>query len=92
MCGVGEELVAVTCDSVDGTTDGPLTTATPCIDKYPNCPELAKTNCKSWGSKCKKSCGLCKGMTQHSSNTCYNLYSNCADVCSWFDGIECGLA
>ena len=80
MCGVGEELVSLTCDSVDGTTDGPLTTATPCIDKYPNCPEMAKTNCKGNTEHCQKSCGLCKGMTPHASNTCADQFNNCAEL------------
>merc|ERR1712039_843112 len=34
-------------------------------------------------TNCPKSCGLCPGATPAASNTCYNLYSNCADLCSY---------
>ena len=37
-----------------GPTSAPLTTKKPCVDKYSNCPTLAKTNCKQYGSKCAK--------------------------------------
>merc|ERR1712123_460223 len=40
-------------------------------------PELAKTNCKDYGNKCRKSCGLCKGMTPHPSNTCPDYWPSC---------------
>ena len=63
-----------------------------CYDEYGNCEELAKTNCKKYGSQCKKSCGLCEGMTPHKSNTCYDSYPNCGDVCSWYTGADCNLA
>jgi len=77
MCGVANVLVSVTCDSVEGATDAPLTTAKPCTDKYSNCPKLAETNCYKNQEHCRKSCGLCEGMTPHSSNTCYDMWSNC---------------
>jgi len=77
MCGVANVLVSVTCDSVKGATDAPLTTAKPCVDKYSNCPKLAETNCYKNAEHCHKSCGLCEGMTPHSSNTCYDQWSNC---------------
>lgn len=65
---------------VSGPTDAPLTTAKPCVDKYTNCPDLAKTNCKAHGEACAKSCGLCPGMTPHASNTCADEWNNCADL------------
>ena len=37
-----------------GPTSAPLTTAKPCVDKYSNCAELAKTNCKAHGENCAK--------------------------------------
>ena len=39
---------------VSGPTSAPLTTAKPCVDKYSNCAELAKTNCKAHGENCAK--------------------------------------
>ena len=39
-----------------------------CYDMFNNCAELAETNCHKFGSQCKKSCGLCDGMTPHKSN------------------------
>ena len=80
MCGIGKVLVTVACGSVDGPTDAPLTTAKPCVDKYSNCPELAKTNCHGYTEHCAKSCGLCEGMTPHPSNTCWDVYNNCAEL------------
>jgi len=77
MCGVAKVLVTVTCDGVKGATDPPLTTAKPCTDKYSNCPKLAETDCFSNSEHCRKSCGLCKGMTPLPSNTCYDKWSNC---------------
>jgi len=80
MCGVGKAIATVSCEKVDGPTSAPLTTATPCVDKYSNCPDLAKTNCKAYGEHCQKSCGLCAGMTPHSSNTCADTWNNCNDL------------
>ena len=37
---------------VAGPTSAPLTTAKPCIDKYTNCADLAKTNCKANAEHC----------------------------------------
>ena len=39
---------------MSGPTSAPLTTAKPCVDKYSNCAELAKTNCKAHGESCAK--------------------------------------
>jgi len=82
MCGVGKTMVTVDCGAVNGPTDAPLTTAAPCEDKWSNCPELAQKSCyKTWvADDCKKSCGLCPGLTPAASNTCYDTYGNCADL------------
>ena len=63
-----------------------------CYDTYGNCPSLAETNCHKWGEACKKSCGLCEGMTAHPSNTCFNGYTNCGEICNWYSGDQCNLA
>ena len=34
------------------------------------CPVQGARNCKEHANRCKKSCGLCKGMTPHISYTC----------------------
>merc|ERR1712045_32411 len=80
MCGIGKALAFPSCQKVAGATSSPLTTKKPCVDKYSNCPTLAKTNCKQYGSKCAKSCGLCAGMTPVASNKCADRYSNCASL------------
>merc|ERR1719464_2055688 len=80
MCGVGRALAVPSCGKVGGATSAPLTTAKPCVDKYSNCADLAKTNCKKYGESCAKSCGLCEGMTPHPSNTCADRYNNCASL------------
>jgi len=56
-----------------------------CTDFFRNCPELAKDVCWEPHIKtiCCKSCGLGTGMTPAASNTCYDRYGNCADLCSW---------
>merc|ERR1712123_303571 len=94
MCGIGENMVTISCGSTTGPTDTPLTTKAPCVDKWTNCPDLAERNCykSSTAADCQKSCGLCPGLTPAASNTCYDGYSNCADVCSWYSGSECNLA
>ena len=80
MCGVSQTLVTVSCGPVYGPTDSPLTTEKPCVDEYSNCPELAETNCKHYGERCAKSCGLCPGMTPHASNTCSDSWNNCREL------------
>merc|ERR1712080_757463 len=47
-----------------------------------NCGEMAQTSCyrDDIQTNCPKSCGLCKGMTPVSSNTCYDEFNNCADL------------
>merc|ERR1719264_45652 len=80
MCGIGKSLAVPSCQKVAGATSAPLTTKKPCVDKYSNCPTLAKTNCKQFGSKCAKSCGLCAGMTPVASNKCADRYRNCASL------------
>ena len=77
MCGVGEVLALPRCTKLTGPTSAPLTTAKPCRDKYSNCPALAETNCHSYGEHCAKSCGLCEGLTPHTSNTCWDQFTNC---------------
>ena len=32
------------------------------------------------------------GMTPVSSNTCYDVYNNCKDICYWYSGNECNLS
>jgi len=100
MCGIGSLMVTVECETVDGATDAPLTTATPCEDKYSNCATLAKTNCNGNSEHCQKSCGLCSGMTPVASNTCYDTWNNCETLAetSCYDDtyktnccISCGL-
>ena len=54
MCGVGRALAVPSCGKVGGVTSAPLTTAKPCVDKYSNCADLAKTNCKKYGESCAK--------------------------------------
>merc|ERR1719245_120791 len=95
MCGVGKDLATVSCGKVSGTTSAPLTTAKPCVDKYSNCPTLAKTSCNRVGEHCAKSCGLCKGMTPHVSNKCWNDWNNCAELAKnycWKYGKNCCLS
>merc|ERR1711936_676413 len=100
MCGIGQSIVTVSCakGSSSATTSAPVTTTTTkapatdspdCQDTYTNCPDLAKSHC--WDeyikAECKKSCGLCKGMTPVSSNTCYDEFDNCAELCAWVPGM-----
>jgi len=58
MCGIAKAIATVDCEKVSGPTSAPLTTAKPCVDKFSNCADLAKTNCKAHGEHCAKSCGL----------------------------------
>ena len=84
MCGIGSVAAVVSCGPVAGTRDPPMTTAKPCVDAYSNCPNLALNYCyqPSIGTSCYKSCGLCPGMTPVKSNTCFDTYSNCAQLCT----------
>ena len=54
MCGIGTALAVPSCEKVSGATSAPLTTKKPCVDKYTNCPTLAKTHCSTLGMKCAK--------------------------------------
>merc|ERR1712198_681486 len=82
MCGIGRALAVVHCETVTGTTDPPMTTAIPCIDKYTNCKDMAETHCytEHIAQGCRKACGLCPGMTPASSYTCYDKYTDCKDM------------
>ena len=81
MCGIGQDISATICTATGGATEKPPTTKKPCLDKYTNCADLAKTSCyrSNISSMCQKSCGLCEGMTPVESNTCYDKYTNCPD-------------
>jgi len=85
MCGIGRSMAVVKCSRVSGPTDGPRTTKKPCIDKYSNCPDLARTACYQdhIAKGCAKSCGLCPGMTPNRSYTCYNKFSNCPSLAAY---------
>jgi len=80
MCGIGKAIAFPICEKVGGVTSAPQTTAKPCVDKYSNCADLAKTNCYHHGESCAKSCGLCDGLTPAPSNTCYDRWNNCASL------------
>merc|ERR1711881_671643 len=94
MCGIGKTMAVAECETVAGPTDATITTEAPCDDVYSNCASLAENSCyqSSISTSCPKSCGLCPGDTPVASNTCYNLYSNCADLCSWFADDKCKKA
>merc|ERR1719189_28707 len=96
MCGIGGTIVTVSCakGSSSASTSAPVTTTTTaapatnsadCTDNFGNCPDLAKNHC--WdefvGQECRKSCGLCKGMTPVTSYTCYDQFDNCSELCAW---------
>jgi len=94
MCGIGKTMAVAECTTVAGPTDATITTEAPCDDVYSNCASLAENSCyqSAISSSCPKSCGLCPGDTPVASNTCYNLYSNCADLCTWFADDKCKKA
>ena len=52
MCGVGQQYAVAVCRQEEGTTSAPVTTSTPCTDKYQHCAQLAQTNCKGHGEHC----------------------------------------
>ena len=102
MCGIGRQLAVPVCSLKAGTTSAPVTTSTPCKDRYRNCRELALTNCRGHGEHCPQvrfsdilsairpsnpnihqSCGLCPGLTPHSSNFCYNTFTDCDEIAAW---------
>ena len=87
MCGIGKWIVTAECEAVPGPTDATITTPVPCYDKNKKCKRLAKTNCARFGKKCTKSCGLCKGMTPHISNTCPDKWA----ACPKFAKTMCGM-
>merc|ERR1712080_791148 len=66
MCGVGGTIVVTKCGPNGSTsTDAPLTTPKPCVDKYSNCPQMTKycsdPNNPQIAAGCQKACGLCGG-------------------------------
>jgi len=96
MCNIGGFLVTVSCakGSSAATTSKPVTTTTTtapatnspdCQDTYKDCPNMAKSHC--WDeyvkAECKKSCGLCEGMTPAASNTCYDMFDDCSQLCEF---------
>merc|ERR1712110_1165457 len=81
MCGIGKAIATVECQKVSGPTSAPLTTAKPCVDKYSNCAELAKTNCKAHGESCANSCGSL------ATNYCYRFGSSCCMSCGLGEGM-----
>jgi len=85
MCGIGKQYAYVKCEAVSGPTSATLTTEAQCFDKYTNCKELAENYCyrPEYKEHCPQSCGLCKGMTPHRSNTCYNKWTNCHELCGY---------
>ena len=58
-------MVVAKCAKVDGPTDAPITTETPCVDKWSNCAAMAEEKCYQTeiGEECPKSCGKCPGET-----------------------------
>ena len=79
MCGLGRDLVVVTCLPEAGPPDPTLF---PCYDSSENCTELAKTSCylADVAAVCMKSCGLCPGMQPAASTTCYDVFRNCGEL------------
>lgn len=71
MCGVGSVIVVAKCDKSEGAISAPLTTAKPCVDKYSNCPTLAKTNCYSFGESCAKVSQQGLNMVCHTNTTTF---------------------
>ena len=86
-CGIGWFINTVSCEPTNGPTDRP-TTLNPCMDEFANCPQLAERNCMDWGKNCKKSCGLCEGMTPHDTNTCPDKYPTCKTYYSKYCFVE----
>merc|ERR1711973_269230 len=82
MCGIGRSMAVVKCSRTSGSTDPPLTTKKPCMNKFSNCDDLARTSCyqSHIAEGCPKACGLCDGMTPARSYTCYDKYSNCNEM------------
>ena len=59
-----------------------------CYDEYDECPEYARTNCHFYGAYCKRSCGLCAGMTPHETNTCPDYWPSCKTYFSQYCHID----
>jgi len=83
MCKIGTSWATIESEKTPKPWDPEKVTVKPCVDKYSNCPKLAETNCFDHQENCPKSCGMCDGMTKHSSLTCFDRFTNCktyADV------------
>jgi hypothetical protein len=61
MCGLGRDLVVVTCVAEAGPVEPALL---PCYDSLDNCTEMARTSCylPTVSAGCSKSCGLCQAL------------------------------
>jgi len=79
-CGIGQEYAVLMAEANPGPTDPILPDFEPCEDDYSDCPVVARTNCKGYHTSCKKSCGMCKGMTPHPSYYCPDQFNNCQDL------------
>jgi len=90
MCGIGKALVGLVCERVPGPTSSPLKPVAPCWDVFTNCDKYVReNNCHSHQENCKKSCGLCEGMTPHPSNTCWDEWPSCPYKCDTSRKKEC---
>jgi len=87
MCGVGGTIVVTKCGPNGSTsTDAPLTTPKPCIDKYTNCPQMTKyctdPNNPQIAAGCQKACGLCGGGPTQAP-WCADDYTNCPQLAAF---------
>ena len=80
LCGIGKHISVLVAEKNPDPISPPLPDYEVCMDIYKNCPTLAKTNCKGYGSQCKKSCGLCKGMTPKKSLKCPDTWDTCPKI------------
>ena len=68
----------------------PLKPVAPCWDKYTKCDKYVRqNNCHGHQENCQKSCGLCKGMTPHPTNTCWHKWLSCPTKCDGPRKKEC---